>query len=646
LLVVPVLALGVVLDQAFRLAASDRTLDDARSSARLLAQTSVQPAIAGRDLAAGLDVAAMADLGAAVEAAVRQGEIVGVRLRSVEGDVAFPPQDVGAPQDPGSLADARTAVNGVHPTHLVTTALPERVGGGQVQAVRVFTPVVAPTDGRVLGTLEVLLPYDKVARQVQRQTKVFMAILTVGLILLYGLVAGLGHAVTRRLRTMLELTDHAAHHDSLTGLPNRALFRKRAQAALASGSQQLVVAIIDLDRFKQVNDTLGHERGDILLRIVGQRLTDAVRTDDTVARLGGDEFGLVLPGGGLDDATPVLDRVRHALTGHCEDDGHTLPVGGSIGVAAAPLHGDTVEVLLRHADAAMYVAKRSGRAMVTADTTTDTTSLGRLLMHADLARAISGEELVLHYQPLVRLSDGTTAKVEALVRWQHPVRGLLAPGEFIPVAQENGLIDALTTWVVRRALADLASMPAGLPVAVNVSPSTLRDPAFVEHVESLLAAAGVPPERLVLEMTETALVENVVGVRASLERLRAIGIGLSLDDFGQGSTSLSLLRSMPFTEVKVDRAFVASLQDDSLDSTIVKAVVSIAHHAGMAVVVEGIEDAEVLERVRRLEADLAQGYHLGRPLPLVRASPAAPAGAAPTIPVAPTATPRTALVKR
>ena len=383
----------------------------------------------------------------------------------------------------------------------------------------------------------------------------------------------------------------------------------------------------------RVNDTLGHEAGDVLLRAVGQRLREAVRVGDTVARLGGDEFGIVLPGLSIQDAHLVLERVAEALSSPCSVGENLLPLSGSVGLAAAPVHGRSVEELLRHADVAMYVVKRSGRvggSHQSTDGFDDSIALDQLRLEAELGEALVGDELVLHYQPLVNLADGSVDRMEALVRWQHPRRGLLGPDEFLPLAEATGQMHALTWWVLKRALSDLAAQPELHGMAVNVSPSSLRDDSFFNRVLEALSATGVDPSQLTLEMTETALVADVDAVRFTLSRLRALGVGLSMDDFGQGSTSLGFLGTLPFTELKIDRAFVAGLDRGQLEGTIVSAIVAIAHRAGMQVVAEGVESAALLDEVRALGCDLGQGYHLGRPAALSPAalSPAALAPAA------------------
>ena len=325
----------------------------------------------------------------------------------------------------------------------------------------------------------------------------------------------------------------------------------------------------------------------------------------------------------IEEARPVLERVHEALSRPCAVGDNLLPVAGSVGLAAAPLHGQCVEDLLRHADVAMYVVKRSGRVgTVQAIDGDDSVGLDQLRLEAELAEALVCGELVLHYQPLIDLASDSLYRMEALVRWEHPQRGLLFPDEFLPLAEATGQIHALTWWVLQRALSDLAACPELQGMAVNVSPSSLRDEGFFNRVMDTLLATGVDPSALTLEMTETALVDDVDAVRFTLTRLRALGVELSMDDFGQGSTSLGFLGTLPFSEIKIDRAFVAGLDRGELEGTIVSAIVSIAHHAGMQVVAEGVESAAVLEEVRALGCDFAQGYHLGRPAALSELEPA------------------------
>lgn len=615
LLLLPVLGLGAALGQVYRDGADEAALDAARASAQLVAQSSVLPAVDGQDLDLGLDIGGVADLGAVTYAAVREGRLLGLRLLSPDGVVVFPPHEAGL-QPSSHTRDAVSATrDGAPPAWLTTSSGPDWLGSEEVPVVEVYAPLVDGRGGRDVGTVVLLLPYEQVAEAADRRAALFVAVLLVGLGLLYAVVVAMAFVVTRRLRLQLTRTHHLAHHDPLTGLPNRTLFRLRADAAVEEGVPA-VIAILDLDRFKQVNDTLGHDAGDELLQAVGARLVGAVRTHDTIARLGGDEFGLVLPGLTPADAGPVLDRILHGLHQPLQLGEHLVPVAGSVGVAAFPEDGASVDDLVRHADRAMYEAKRSGTLLAHAGTSDDAAALDELLLGAELDVAMCGDDLLLHYQPLVDLASGRVDCVEALVRWQHPRRGLLSPGDFLPSAEATGQVRDLTRWVLRRALTDIAGCSGAPGVAVNVPPSALVDPRFCDEVHQALVDTGVGPSRLTLEMTETQTVSDVHAVQTTMEQLRALGVGFSLDDFGQGSTSLAFIGVLPFTQVKVDRSFVAALPQHRLQRTIVAAVVAIAHEAGLRVVAEGVETEVVLDCVRALGCDIAQGYLLGRPAPL------------------------------
>jgi diguanylate cyclase (GGDEF)-like protein len=487
------------------------------------------------------------------------------------------------------------------------------------QVIRVLTPVNAPADDRLIGVLEVDLPYQVVAAAVQAQARRLMVVLGLGLLGQYLVVAGISWVVTRRLRRQSDLHEYLANHDALTELPNRKLFRYHAETALeraAATDTSCCVAIVDLDRFKEVNDTLGHHVGDQLLRQVAERMRRALRTDDTVARLGGDEFGLVLPGTNAEQAVPVLEAIRKAVGADLLLAGLTMSVGSSFGVSSYPDQGNNVDILLQQADVAMYAAKAGQRGVVAYDPTIVPIGPDHLELASDLRRGIEHDELVLHYQPQLRLRDGAVTTVEALVRWQHPQRGLLYPDSFIEVAEQNDLVNALTYRVLRTALQQVLVWDAQghrLRVAVNVSAHTMHDESFPGSVAALLAEAGLPTSRLLLELTETALVSDPAKVRSVMLALSDLGIALSLDDFGQGYTSLSFLRGLPLVEIKVDKAFVIGMGTGP-DDAIVKSVIGLAHGLGLTVVAEGVEEQGVLDALRHMGCDIAQGYHIGRPV--------------------------------
>jgi len=422
----------------------------------------------------------------------------------------------------------------------------------------------------------------------------------------------------RRLQTRLE---HQALHDALTGLPNRLLLAERTAQALGEDAARGTctgVLVVDLDRFKEVNDTLGHAHGDLLLQAVGPRLAEVLRAQDTVARVSGDEFAVLLPG--LPDAAGALgaaERVLAALHRPFELEAATVDVEASVGVAVAPLDGTAAEVLLRHADVAMHAAKDLSAGVVAYQPEREAQAPGRLALLGELRRALDAGELVMHYQPKVDVASGEVCGAEALVRWQHPERGLLPPGAFLPVAESTGLIGRLTLTVLDLVLAQVAAWAAtgqALPVAVNLSARRLHDAALPDEVARALARHGVPASLLRLEITESAIMSDPDRALAILRRLAAAGVRLSLDDFGTGYSSMSYLRELPVDELKVDRSFVMEMTGKENDGVLVRSAVDLGHNLGLAVVAEGVEDGPTLEALSALGCDIAQGYLLARPM--------------------------------
>ena len=370
----------------------------------------------------------------------------------------------------------------------------------------------------------------------------------VALIGLYAVLALISWWTTRALRRHAAEHEHQALHDPLTGLPNRELFRRVAEEALSRGpgADRGALVLIDLDHFKEVNDTLGHPAGDELLRVVAHRLSESLRTDDTVARLGGDEFGLILPlGGDREETVALLTRVREELGHEVTLDGATLSVEASFGVCFYPDDADTVEELLQHADAAMYRGKHGTTGVVVYEPAVSRPAADALVMQRELRQGLERDELVLHYQPKIELSTGHVTSLEALVRWQHPTRGLLMPSDFLAVAERSELIDPLTRWVLRRALIDYTAWTAAghnWTVAVNVSARNLSSLEFAGSVQKMLLDADVRADQLHVEVTETALAFDAVLAGQVISALSAQGISVSIDDFGIGFTGLSQLR--------------------------------------------------------------------------------------------------------
>jgi diguanylate cyclase (GGDEF)-like protein len=412
---------------------------------------------------------------------------------------------------------------------------------------------------------------------------------------------------------------HMAHHDALTGLPNRVLLRERLGEALARARRgdRFAVLCLDLDRFKEVNDTLGHPVGDALLRAVTQRLLEELRETDTIARLGGDEFAIIQSAADQPtDATALSRRIVVALSTPFEIEGHQVPIGTSIGIALAPEDGEDPDTLLKAADLALYRAKEKGRGgWCFFEPQMDARMQARRALEMDLRRAIAMEEFQLYYQPVVDLGSGGVAGFEALLRWQHPQRGLVSPGDFIPLAEETGLIVPLGAWVLQRACADAVAWPAPLKVAVNLSPLQLQGAGLVRAVLAALAGSGLPPERLELEITETAMIADTEATLLILRELRDLGVSIAMDDFGTGYSSLSYLRKFPFDRVKIDRSFVQGLGNSRESVAIVQAVTSLCEALGMATTAEGVETQAQLAALSRADCAQAQGYLFSPPRP-------------------------------
>jgi len=414
---------------------------------------------------------------------------------------------------------------------------------------------------------------------------------------------------------------HQATHDLLTGLPNRALLDARAHKAAGRARREgrpAALLLLGLDRFKEVNDAFGRARGDALLCEVATRLARVVRAGDTVARVGGDEFAALLRGADAAGAERVGRDLRAALAEPLRVEGQALGLGASVGIALAPDHGADGLALLRHADAALQAAKRGRLGCTVYDPTRDDGSPTRLAVVEDLRAAIATGGLALHYQPQVDVASGRVCGVEALARWPHPVRGLVPPAQFIPLAEQTGLIAPLTAWALAEAVRQCrAWRRAGLllAVSVNLSMWDLHDSALPDRVAALLRAHDVPPAWLRLELTESALMADTARTMEVLTRLAGLGVGLAVDDFGAGYSSLAYLKKLPVDELKIDQGFVRALATDATDAAIVASTVGLGHALGLRVVAEGIENEGTWDMLAGMGCDVAQGYYLSRPLP-------------------------------
>jgi diguanylate cyclase (GGDEF)-like protein/PAS domain S-box-containing protein len=413
--------------------------------------------------------------------------------------------------------------------------------------------------------------------------------------------------------------EYMAHHDALTDLANRVLLNDRLEYALGrvSGGEMVAVHHLDLDQFKAVNDTFGHPCGDKLLKIVAERLRRLVGDSDTIARMGGDEFVIVQATiSDPADATSLAQRVIDALSEPYAIDGQQAVIGVSIGISVGPGDGSNPDKLLRNADLALYRAKSDGRSTFRFfEPAMDLQMQTRRIMEQDLRRALPAGEFELHYQPVVNLASKEISGFEALIRWNHPTKGMISPAAFIPLAEEIGFIVPMGEWVIRQACATAAQWPDNLHVAVNISAIQFRSPGLMQVIVGALAASGLAPTRLEIEITETVLLHNKEATLAVLHQLRALGIRIAMDDFGTGYSSLTYLQSFPFDKIKIDRSFVKNITESSSSLNIVRAVAALANGMGMTATAEGVETAEQLHSIASEGCTEMQGFLFSKPLP-------------------------------
>jgi diguanylate cyclase (GGDEF)-like protein len=424
--------------------------------------------------------------------------------------------------------------------------------------------------------------------------------------------------IVSREREILRL----AYEDGLTSLPNRAMFHEQLGQAVRiarRAGQPLAVLLFDMDRFKAINDTLGHPVGDQALREVGVRVRRTLRDSDIVARLGGDEFAVLMATGCTEHAMRVVaGKILKALEAPLVVEGQTMDIAASIGIARFPEHGEDANALLRAADVAMYAAKRTKSGYAAYDPAHDERRQEFLTLLGELRRAVEGGELVLHYQPKLQLADNRVTSVEALVRWRHPERGLVAPAEFIPFAEQTGYIGAITRWVLARAIEQCGEWhrkALGLRVCVNVSPRDLRqEDLLVQYIAGALAAAELPAGLLCLEITESGLMDDPCSSQSTLRKLRELGVASSIDDYGTGYSSLAYIKQLAVNELKIDRAFVSGMEADRRNAAIVRSTIELGHNLGLYVVAEGVETDHEIAELRRFGCDAVQGFRCARPM--------------------------------
>ncbi|MBT0769320.1 bifunctional diguanylate cyclase/phosphodiesterase [Kineosporia sp. J2-2] len=633
---VPVLALGTVMATQYRTESRDRGVAQGRLQAALISRLITDNLLEQVTLKNGINNVERTRLDRLADTQVDSGIISRFRLRGPDLRIIYSSDGSGLRYGPAvgdsteldgqSASDVLTALDGEAVASIVES------GGSEV--VEAFAPLYNVRSHALMGVLQVEVPYGPIAAQMNAGLHQLYFALGTGLLTLYLVLAALVWWFTRELARAAAKFEHQALHDTLTDLPNKALFSDRisqtATLVERGGGIHLgpgrrgggaAVVLFNLDGFRDINEAIGPVNGDVVLTTVAERLRNTVRAVDTVAGLGGDLYGLILAGvEKQDQIEAAAARINRNVEEDIVLDAFDVPVrvSGSMGVVFMPKNGTNAEVLLDRADVALHVAKTSHSKLVCYDDEQNNYSPDRLAMIGQLRDAITNEELRLHYLPKVDQPDGHVTCVEALVRWQHPDRGLLSPDQFVPLAEQTGLIDDLTRWVLTTALRQLSvwrRVRDDLSVAVNISERSMNHLDLPQMVFDALTETGVPPASLLLEITEAALVADQERAGVVMQHLSGAGVRLSLDDFGEGFTSLSHLAELPLNELKIDRIFVKDMLESPNDTAIVRSVVELGHNLNLEVVAEGVETAEILAALNELGVNGVQGYFFTPPLP-------------------------------
>ncbi|HWE64239.1 MAG TPA: EAL domain-containing protein [Chloroflexota bacterium] len=579
------------------------------------------------DLAGPLTPDAKRRLATYTRQSMASGLFVRVKIWNLNGTIVYSDAPAIIGQRLAIGDDLERVLNGETPANAdisdLTSAENASERGQFRHLLEVYVPIRVPAGAgsRIIGAYELYHDLRLLDRQEADLRQAIWSSVAIGFLALYVTLFIVVQNASRRLVRQSARLAHQALHDALTDLPNRALLHERLQQALRDaqrGQEATALLLMDLDRFKEINDTFGHQYGDQVLQQVGRRLREHVRAEDTVARLGGDEFAVLLPLTDAPGATRIAEAILSTLERPFSLDGYNMSVEASIGIAVAPAHGQDAITLLRRADVAMYAAKQATGGAALYAPEQDHYSPARLSLVGELRQAIDQGQLLLHYQPKLSVKTGQLDGVEALVRWHHPVRGLLPPDQFIPLAEHTGLITPLTHWVVQEAARQCrAWLDDGLSihVAVNLSARLLHDARLAQTIATLLAAQDVRPEWLEIEITESAMMVDPARAQAVLSHLHQMGMRLAIDDFGTGHSSLAYVMRLPVDAIKIDKSFVLTMAGGREGATIARSIIDLGHNLGLAVVAEGVENQATWNQLAALGCDLVQGYHLSRPLP-------------------------------
>ncbi len=642
---IPIVALGFVLARVLQTQIVQRTLADADQSAQLVARLGVQPWLTPRDLHEGLSARSIHTLDKQLRTR-SVSDLARIKIWSAAGRIVYSDDHpligrrLGADDD-----DLQDALAGhPSPAELVTpaphTETASEVGLGRL--VEVYVPLRFAHTGRPAGAFEIYLSYGPIAATVGHDERTIALVVFFGLALLWAILYRIVASASGRLRRQARENDRLARYDPLTGLPNRTLFRERVAQALAAlaatrtdledtrsaaagaGAEKLAVMLLDLDAFKQVNDTLGHGAGDAVLGEVAARLRAELHSDALLARLGSDEYAILTRIERVDEALAIAAAAQAALQDPVTVDEVALNVEVSIGIAVAPDHAKAADELLQRADVALGRARvHRGRVEVYSPEH-DHSGPERLALLGEVRPALERGEFTLFYQPQIALRTGRVTGVEALLRWRHPRRGMIPPLQFISLIEQTALVGPLTLHVIDLALRQSTHWrQAGLQLgmSVNLSARNLHDPELPTQIASALERHAVPAAALTLEVTESAAMADPATAVGVLEALRALGVGVSIDDFGSGNASIAYLAKLPVGELKIDRSFVTPMCESARDEAIVRTTIDLARHLGLHVVAEGIETTDVCERLAEMGCDAGQGYLISRPVPAEELTP-------------------------
>jgi len=606
-----------------------RTLADASESARIIAHIGIQPDLSARELRTGLSRSEVSTLDQQLSGRSTTGDLARIKIWNADYRVIYSDDHslIGrqlAPSDDllHALAGHPNEAEVVNPEPGTETA--SEVGLGRL--VEVYVPLRFRAAGPPEGAFEIYLSYGPIAASIEHDKRTIALIVGIGLALLWAMLYPIVVGASRRLRRHARENDRLARYDQLTGLPNRTLFIEaisRASRALprrASQDDCLAVLLVDIDRFTEINNTIGHANGDRLLCEVADRLRHAFSPHARVARLGGDAFALLCPhADGEAGAQRAAALVQSCLEPAVMIDGVAINVEASIGVALTAAREDDPHVLLQRADTALARARSRFTRVHVHSARCDYFDAEGLLLLGQVREALEHEQFIVYYQPKVDLqAGGRVTGVEALVRWEHPDRGLLGPGQFIPLIEPTALVGPFTEYVIERALEQMVAWRRrgiDLEMSVNLSARNLLDPDVPGRVAELLARHEIPPARLTLEVTESAALVDPERAVAALETLRASGVGVSVDDFGTGNASIEYLATLPASELKIDRSFVTNMLEDTRAQAIVRSTVDLARNLGLKLVAEGIETEAVMARLASMGCHTGQGYYFSRPLP-------------------------------